>query len=211
MNKIHNNKIRYLLQGTLYPDRIESFSPYSTNGPSHVIKSHHNVGPIKLLLDKMHLKLVEPLENLFKDEVRRLASVLNIPKDLVMRHPFPGPGLAIRIVGDVSEDKLNIVRLCDNILIEELRLNNLYELISQAYVALIDIRTVGVQGDQRTYDYPVVIRYVYTSDFMTSTSYPLIHESVIAKISNKIVNEVVGVNRVWWDFTSKPPATIELE
>jgi GMP synthase (glutamine-hydrolysing) len=195
----------FLAQGTLYPDVIESVSFHG--GPSVTIKSHHNVGGLP---ERMKMKLVEPLRELFKDEVRALGMELGIPRDLVYRHPFPGPGLAIRIPGDVTLEKLNLLRRADAIYIEELRNHNLYDHIWQAFTVLLPVRTVGVMGDARTYEFVCAIRAVTSTDGMTADVFPFPHE-VLNKISVRIVNEVRGINRVVYDITSKPPATIEWE
>ncbi|KAK0547988.1 GMP synthase (glutamine-hydrolyzing) [Tilletia horrida] len=195
-------KIEFLLQGTLYPDVIESIS---FKGPSATIKTHHNVGG---LLENMKLKLIEPLRELFKDEVRALGKLLGIPAHLVGRHPFPGPGLAIRILGPVTRSQVTILQQADAIYIEEIRAAGLYDDISQAFAVLLPVRAVGVQGDKRTYDQVIALRAAQTTDFMTATWYPFPHD-ILAKISNRITNEVAGVNRVTYDLTSKPPGTIE--
>ncbi|KAJ2451320.1 GMP synthase (glutamine-hydrolyzing) [Coemansia sp. RSA 2336] len=196
--------IDWLLQGTLYPDVIESIS---FKGPSATIKSHHNVGG---LLEDMRLKLIEPLRELFKDEVRALGSLLEIPDDLVWRHPFPGPGIAIRVLGEVSPAQVQIARLADHIYIEEIKKAGLYRQISQAYAALLPVRSVGVMGDQRTYEQVIALRAVETKDFMTADWFPM-PVDVLKRISNRIINEVQGVNRVLYDVSSKPPSTIEFE
>ena len=196
--------IEWLLQGTLYPDVIESIS---FKGPSATIKTHHNVGG---LLEDMRLKLIEPLRELFKDEVRALGKVMAIPDDLLWRHPFPGPGLGIRILGAVSASQLDILRQADDIYISELRKHNLYRSIAQAYAALLPIRSVGVMGDKRTYEQVIALRAVETTDFMTAEWFD-IPTSVLRLISRRIINEVKGVNRVVYDVSSKPPSTIEWE
>ena len=195
----------FLAQGTLYPDVIESVSFHG--GPSATIKSHHNVGGLP---ERMKLKLVEPLRELFKDEVRALGLELGLPRAMVMRHPFPGPGLAIRIPGEVSKEKCDILRAADRIYIEELHKHDLYHHIWQAYAALLPVRTVGVMGDGRTYEYVCSLRAVTSSDGMTADAFEFPHR-VITGIAARIVNEVKGINRVMLDVTSKPPATIELE
>lgn len=197
-------KYEFLLQGTLYPDVIESVS---FKGPSATIKTHHNVGG---LLEKMRFKLVEPLRELFKDEVRALGEILNIDSDLVWRHPFPGPGLAIRVLGEVSPSQVAIARHADSIFIEEIRKAGLYRKISQAYAALLPVKSVGVMGDNRTYEQVIALRAVETTDFMTADWYPFPYD-VLKRISSRIINEVKGVNRVVYDVSSKPPATIEWE
>jgi GMP synthase (glutamine-hydrolysing) len=196
--------IEWLLQGTLYPDVIESIS---FKGPSATIKTHHNVGGLPAA---MHLKLIEPLRELFKDEVRELGTKLGIPEQLVWRHPFPGPGLAIRIIGEVTEEQLRIVREADKIFIHEIRAAGLYRKISQAYAASLGVKAVGVMGDKRVHGFIVALRAVVTTDFMTADAFDF-ERSFRSKVSTKIVNEVDGVTRVMWDDTSKPPGTIELE
>ncbi|KAK4684294.1 GMP synthase (glutamine-hydrolyzing), partial [Tremellales sp. Uapishka_1] len=193
-------KIEWLLQGTLYPDVIESIS---FKGPSATIKTHHNVGG---LLENMKLKLIEPLRELFKDEVRALGRLLDIPAHLVGRHPFPGPGLAIRILGEVTREQIAILQHADDIYIEEIRAAGLYDNIAQAFVALLPVKAVGVAGDVRTYDQVVALRAVSTEDFMTADWFDF-PPSVMRKISSRITNEVKGVNRVVYDVTSKPPGT----
>jgi GMP synthase (glutamine-hydrolysing) len=196
---------QFLAQGTLYPDVIESLS--FTGGPSVTIKSHHNVGGLP---ERMHLKLVEPLRELFKDEVRALGRELGLPEAFVGRHPFPGPGLAIRCPGAVTRDKLDILRLADDVFIEEIRRAGLYDDIWQAFAVLLPVRTVGVMGDFRTYDYVVGLRAVTSTDGMTADFYPF-DMNFIGTVATRIVNEVKGVNRVVYDVTSKPPGTIEWE
>ena len=195
----------FLAQGTLYPDVIESVS--ALGGPSAVIKSHHNVGGLP---ERMHLKLVEPLRELFKDEVRVLGRELGLPESFVGRHPFPGPGLAIRIPGAVSEEKLSILRNADLIYLDEIRQAGLYDRIWQAFAVLLPVKTVGVMGDDRTYEYVCALRAVTSSDGMTADSYPFEH-GFLARVATRIVNEVKGINRVVYDVTSKPPGTIEWE
>ena len=202
------NKIggaEFLAQGTLYPDVIESVS--FTGGPSVTIKSHHNVGGLP---SHMNMKLVEPLRELFKDEVRALGRELNLPEAFVGRHPFPGPGLAIRCPGAVTRDKLDILRLADDVFIEEIRRAGLYDDIWQAFAVLLPVRTVGVMGDFRTYDYVVGLRAVTSTDGMTADFYPF-DMNFLGTVATRIVNEVKGVNRVVYDVTSKPPGTIEWE
>ena len=196
---------RFLVQGTLYPDVIESFSP--TGGASVTIKTHHNVGGLK---PGMQFELIEPLRELFKDEVRNVGRELGLPEEMVGRHPFPGPGLAIRVLGPVSEPALHVLRLADAIYLEEIRKANLYDEIWQAFAVLLPVRTVGVMGDERTYDNVVALRAVTSTDGMTADWYPFPHD-VMATISNRIIREVDGVNRVVYDVSSKPPATIEWE
>jgi len=194
-----------LLQGTLYPDVIESTS---FRGPSSVIKTHHNVGGLP---ERMKMEVIEPLRLLFKDEVRALGRELGLPHDSVMRHPFPGPGLGIRIIGEVTEESAECLRAADDIYIEELRRTGHYEKIGQAFAVLLPtVKSVGVMGDHRTYENVVVLRAVTTSDFMTADWYDMPHD-VLGRISNRIINEVKGINRVCYDVSSKPPATIEWE
>ena len=195
----------FLAQGTLYPDVIESISP--SGGPSATIKSHHNVGGLP---DRMNMELVEPLRELFKDEVRDLGRTLGLPESLVGRHPFPGPGLAIRCPGEISADKLAILRQADAIYLDEIRKAGLYDAIWQAFAAILPVRTVGVMGDQRTYDYICALRAVTSTDGMTADYYPFDHE-FLGRTATRIINEVRGINRVVYDVTSKPPGTIELE
>ncbi|NKD76680.1 glutamine-hydrolyzing GMP synthase [Haematospirillum sp. H1815] len=196
----------FLAQGTLYPDVIESVS--FTGGPSVTIKSHHNVGGLP---ERMNMKLVEPLRELFKDEVRALGRELGLPEEMVGRHPFPGPGLAIRIPGqDITREKLDILRKADAIYLEEIRNAGLYDAIWQAFAVLLPVRTVGVMGDGRTYDYALAVRAVTSTDGMTADYYHFDHE-FLSRLSNRIINEVKGVNRVVYDITSKPPGTIEWE
>jgi GMP synthase (glutamine-hydrolysing) len=196
---------RFLAQGTLYPDVIESVS--FTGGPSVTIKSHHNVGGLP---ERMNLLLVEPLRELFKDEVRVLGRELGLPRALVQRHPFPGPGLAIRMPGEVTRDKLELLRRADAIYLEEIRLAGLYDAIWQAFAVLLPVRTVGVMGDGRTYDYACALRAVTSTDGMTADSFAFSHE-FLARTATRIINEVKGINRVVYDVTSKPPGTIEWE
>jgi GMP synthase (glutamine-hydrolysing) len=197
--------VRFLSQGTLYPDIIESRSTFG--GPSAVIKSHHNVGGLP---KKMHLHLVEPLKHLFKDEVRLLGKELGLPDELVWRQPFPGPGLAIRIIGEVTEKRLAILRKADFILMEEIRAANLYRKLWQSFAVLLPLKSVGIMGDQRTYEHILAIRAVTSDDAMTADWAKLPHE-ILGRISNRIINEVRGVNRVVYDISSKPPSTIEWE
>ena len=196
---------RYLAQGTLYPDVIESGQ--SLAGEASNIKLHHNVGGLPAGLG---LELIEPLRDLFKDEVRRMGELLGLPESIVWRHPFPGPGLAVRCIGEVTTDRLDILRQADNILIEEITANGLYRKTAQTFALLLPVRSVGVMGDGRTYENVVVIRSVDTADFMTA-DWSRIPYDVLATISNRIINEVRGVNRVVYDISSKPPATIEWE
>ncbi len=195
----------FLAQGTLYPDVIESVS--FSGGPSVTIKSHHNVGGLP---EKMGLKLVEPLRELFKDEVRALGRELGLPDTFIGRHPFPGPGLAIRCPGEITREKLEILRRADAIYLDQIRLHGLYDDIWQAFAAILPMRTVGVMGDGRTYDYALALRAVTSVDGMTADYYPFTHE-FLGETSTRIINEVRGINRVFYDCTSKPPGTIELE
>jgi len=195
----------YLAQGTLYPDVIESVS--FTGGPSVTIKSHHNVGGLP---ERMKMKLVEPLRELFKDEVRVLGRELNLPEEFVARHPFPGPGLAIRIPGEITLDRLEILRSADLIYLDEIKKAGLYDDIWQAFAVLLPVQTVGVMGDSRTYEYVCALRAVTSTDGMTADYFPFEHQ-LIGRIANRIVNEVSGINRVVYDITSKPPGTIEWE
>ncbi|MHA7867184.1 MAG: glutamine-hydrolyzing GMP synthase [Salipiger thiooxidans] len=195
----------FLAQGTLYPDVIESVS--FSGGPSVTIKSHHNVGGLP---EKMGLKLVEPLRELFKDEVRALGHELGLPASFIGRHPFPGPGLAIRCPGEITRDKLEILRKADAVYIDQIRKHGLYDEIWQAFAAILPMRTVGVMGDGRTYDYALALRAVTSVDGMTADYYPFSHE-FLGETSTRIINEVKGINRVFYDCTSKPPGTIELE
>ncbi|HJU19045.1 MAG TPA: glutamine-hydrolyzing GMP synthase [Stellaceae bacterium] len=197
--------IEFLAQGTLYPDVIESVSPFG--GPSVTIKSHHNVGGLP---ERMKLKLVEPLRELFKDEVRALGRELGLPERLIERHPFPGPGLAIRIPGAVTPDKLAILRRADTIFLEEIRNAGLYGAIWQAFAVLLPVRTVGVMGDSRSYDFACALRAVTSTDGMTADYFPFPHE-FLSRTATRIINEVRGINRVVYDITSKPPGTIEWE
>ncbi len=196
--------VKYLAQGTLYPDVIESVS---FKGPSATIKTHHNVGGLPTV---MPLKLLEPLRELFKDEVREVGKELGLPDSLVWRHPFPGPGLAIRILGEVTAEKLDILREADAIVQEEMLASEFYRQVWQAFAVLLPIRTVGVMGDERTYEYVVALRIVDSIDAMTADWSRLPHE-FLAGIANRIINEVKRVNRVVLDISSKPPSTIEWE
>lgn len=195
---------KFLAQGTIYPDVIES---QSVKGPSAVIKSHHNVGGLP---EEMKLQLLEPLRELFKDEVRKVGEELGIPHHLVYRHPFPGPGLGIRVLGEVDAEKVKILQEADDIFIQELYANKLYDKVSQAFVVLLPVKSVGVMGDERTYEYTAVVRSANTIDFMTATFSKLPWE-FLENVSNRIINEVRGINRVAYDISSKPPATIEWE
>jgi GMP synthase (glutamine-hydrolysing) len=197
--------IQFLAQGTLYPDVIESGHGYS--GAAANIKLHHNVGGLP---EELGFDLIEPLRDLFKDEVRKLGEVLGLPDGLIWRHPFPGPGLAVRCLGEVTEDKLVVLRDCDEILLEEIVAANLYRSTDQVFAVLLPVQSVGVMGDGRTYESVVAIRAVETQDFMTA-DWAKIPFEVLGSISNRIINEVRGVNRVVYDISSKPPATIEWE
>ncbi len=201
----HTSEIQFLAQGTLYPDVIESGQGYS--GAAANIKLHHNVGGLP---EELGFDLVEPLRNLFKDEVRKLGAVLGLPEQMVWRHPFPGPGLAVRVLGEVTEEQLELVRDADEILLEEIVANNLYQKTAQVFAVLLPVKAVGVMGDGRTHEQVVAIRAVESQDFMTA-DWARIPFDVLAKISNRIINEVRGVNRVVYDISSKPPATIEWE
>ncbi|UUV20915.1 glutamine-hydrolyzing GMP synthase [Paenimyroides aestuarii] len=194
----------FLAQGTIYPDVIES---QSVKGPSATIKSHHNVGGLP---EHMKLQLLEPLRELFKDEVRKVGVELGIPRELVYRHPFPGPGLGIRVLGEVDAEKVRILQEADQIFIDELYNHDLYDQVSQAFVVLLPVKSVGVMGDERTYEYTAVVRSANTIDFMTATWSKLPYE-FLELVSNRIINEVKGINRVAYDISSKPPATIEWE
>ena len=202
-NKIEGAE--FLAQGTLYPDVIESVS--FSGGPSVTIKSHHNVGGLP---EKMGLKLVEPLRELFKDEVRALGRELGLPEKFIGRHPFPGPGLAIRCPGEITREKLDILRKADAVYIDQIRKHGLYDEIWQAFVAILPVKTVGVMGDGRTYDYACALRAVTSVDGMTADYYPFSHE-FLGETATRIINEVKGINRVTYDITSKPPGTIEWE
>ncbi len=197
-------QVEWLVQGTLYPDIIES---RSVRGPSQVIKSHHNVGGLP---ETMKLKLIEPLKELFKDEVRKIGRDLGMPEDILQRQPFPGPGLAVRILGEVTPERLAILRECDDVVVHEIKQAGLYTRIWQSFAVLLPVKSVGVMGDQRTYAYTCAIRAVHSEDGMTADWVPLPYE-VLKAISSRIVNEVKGVNRVVYDVTSKPPGTIEWE
>jgi GMP synthase (glutamine-hydrolysing) len=198
-------EVEFLAQGTLYPDVIESRS--AAGGPSVTIKSHHNVGGLP---ERMKLKLVEPLRELFKDEVRELGRELGLPEGIVERHPFPGPGLAIRIPGEVTRDKLEILRKADHVFLEEIRNAGLYGAIWQAFAVLLPVRSVGVMGDARSYDFACALRAVTSTDGMTADTFAFSHE-FLGRTATRIINEVRGINRVVYDVTSKPPGTIEWE
>jgi len=198
-------KAKWLAQGTIYPDVIESASAKTKK--AHTIKSHHNVGGLP---DTLHLQLLEPLRELFKDEVRELGIALGLPHDMVYRHPFPGPGLGVRILGEVKREYADLLRQADAIFIDELRTAGWYEKTSQAFAVFLPVKSVGVMGDGRTYDYVVALRAVVTSDFMTAHWAELPY-TLLGKVSNRIINEVRGLNRVVYDVSGKPPATIEWE
>jgi len=192
------------VQGTLYPAVIDSVS---FKGPSAVLENHHNVGGLP---ERMHLKLIEPLRELFKDEVRKVGRELGLPENIIGRHPFPGPGLAVRILGEITENKLSIIRQADKIFIEELLSANWYHKVWQAFAVLLPINTVGVMGDERTYENVIALRAVTSQDAMTA-DWAKLPDTLLNKIANRIINEVNGVNRVVYDISSKPPGTIELE
>ncbi len=196
--------VAFLGQGTIYPDVIESVS---FKGPSVTIKSHHNVGGLP---ERMNLELVEPLRELFKDEVRRVGRVLGLPEDLIGRHPFPGPGLAVRVLGEVTRERCDLIRAADKIYIDEIRAADWYDGIAQAFCVLLPVKSVGVMGDERTHESVLALRAVNTTDFMTADWTRLPYD-LLARISNRIINEVRGINRVAYDISSKPPATIEWE
>jgi GMP synthase (glutamine-hydrolysing) len=201
--KVRNAK--WLAQGTIYPDVIESAGAKTKK--AQTIKSHHNVGGLP---ETLHLQLLEPLRELFKDEVRELGLALGLPREMVFRHPFPGPGLGVRILGAIERPAVELLQRADAIFIEELRSSGWYDKTAQAFAVFLPVRSVGVMGDGRTYENVVALRAVQTTDFMTAEWAPLPHE-LLAKISNRIINEVRGINRVTYDISSKPPATIEWE
>ncbi|MES1181340.1 MAG: glutamine-hydrolyzing GMP synthase, partial [Flavobacterium sp.] len=205
---IHQNEsgkgIGFLGQGTIYPDVIESMS---VHGPSQTIKSHHNVGGLP---EHLHLELVEPLRSLFKDEVRKVGRELGIPSEMIDRHPFPGPGLAIRILGEITEDKVQLLQEADHLYVKALKEQDLYATVWQAGAILLPVKSVGVMGDERTYEYTIALRAVTSVDGMTADWAHLPYE-FLANISNEIINNVKGINRVVYDISSKPPATIEWE
>jgi GMP synthase (glutamine-hydrolysing) len=204
-SKIRNQKFRFLAQGTLYPDVIESVS--IAGNPAAVIKSHHNVGGLP---EKMHFELVEPVRQLFKDEVRQVGLQLGLPKEIVYRQPFPGPGLAVRILSEVTPERLSILREADTIVQSEMKASDWYYRVWQSFAVLLPVRSVGVMGDQRTYENTIVLRIVESQDGMTADWVRLPYE-LLARISSRISNEVNGVNRVCFDISSKPPSTIEWE
>ena len=196
---------KWLAQGTIYPDVIESAG--ASTGKAHLIKSHHNVGGLP---DDMELSLVEPLRELFKDEVRRLGDELGLPYEMIHRHPFPGPGLGVRILGEVKKEYADLLRRADHIFIEELRKHDLYDQVSQAFTVFLPVKSVGVMGDGRKYQYVVALRAVETIDFMTARWAHLPYE-FLDLVSRRIINEIDGISRVAYDISSKPPATIEWE
>ena len=198
-------EIKFLAQGTLYPDVIESRSPLG--GPSATIKTHHNVGGLP---ENMNLHLVEPLKDLFKDEVKLVGKELGLPEEIINRHPFPGPGLAVRIIGEITKKKLDLLREADWILMDVIKYSGLYRKLWQSFCVLLPVRTVGVMGDERTYEYTIAVRAVTSEDAMTAHWAKLPYK-VLERISSRIINEVKGVNRVVYDISSKPPSTIEWE
>ena len=197
--------VKWLAQGTIYPDVIESAA--AGTGKSHVIKSHHNVGGLP---ERMNLELIEPVRELFKDEVRKLGIELGLPGEMIYRHPFPGPGLGVRILGEVKKEYAELLRKADAVFIEELRTSGYYDKVSQAFAVFLPVRSVGVMGDARRYDYVVSLRAVETVDFMTARWAHLPYE-LLERVSNRIINEIDGISRVAYDISSKPPATIEWE
>jgi GMP synthase (glutamine-hydrolysing) len=197
--------VRWLAQGTIYPDVIESAA--AATGKAHLIKSHHNVGGLP---ERMKLKLIEPLRDLFKDEVRKIGTELGLPRELIGRHPFPGPGLGVRILGPVKKEYADLLRRADDIFIAELRKHGLYDQVSQAFAVFLPVKSVGVMGDGRRYDYVVALRAVETVDFMTARWARLPYE-FLDEVSRRIINEVPGISRVTYDISGKPPATIEWE
>ena len=199
------SNVKFLAQGTLYPDVIESQSAW--RGPSATIKTHHNVGGLP---KKMRLALIEPLRDLFKDEVRRLGRLLHLPDEILYRHPFPGPGLAVRILGEVTKERLRMVQEADTRVVEEIVRADLYRALWQAFAVLLPVKTVGVMGDERTYEHVIAVRAVTSQDAMTA-DWARLPPELLERISNRIINEVRGVNRVVYDISSKPPATIEWE
>ncbi|WP_185858094.1 glutamine-hydrolyzing GMP synthase [Blattabacterium cuenoti] len=203
--KIKN--VEFLAQGTIYSDVIES-SVFSKNLINSSIKSHHNVGGLPKSL--MKLKLIEPLKELFKDEVRKIGEKLGLPKEILYRHPFPGPGLSIRIIGEINEKKIFLLKEAEDILLQELKKHNIYKCVNQAFIILLPVRSVGIKGDKRTYEYAAILRVINTEDFMTATFSHLSYD-FLEKVSIRITNEVDGINRIAYDITSKPPSTIEWE
>ena len=198
-------KVEYLAQGTIYPDVVESSGV--KGGKAHVIKSHHNVGGLP---EYLKLPLVEPLNSLFKDEVRKIGLALGLPKALIGRHPFPGPGLAVRMLGEITKEKLEVLREADQIFIDELINANLYNKVSQAFAVFLPVKSVGVVGDARRYEYVIALRAAETIDFMTAKASKISH-NLLNKVSDRIINEIPKVSRVVYDISSKPPATIEWE
>jgi GMP synthase (glutamine-hydrolysing) len=205
LRKTHPGSYRFLAQGTLYPDVIESVS--ISGNPASLIKSHHNVGGLP---ERMHFQLVEPLRQLFKDEVRKVGAELGLSKEIVGRQPFPGPGLAVRVLGEITADKLRMVREADAIVLEEMKSSGWYYRVWQSFAVLLPVRSVGVMGDERTYENTVALRVVESRDGMTA-DWVRLPNTVLSRISGRIINEVKGVNRVCYDISSKPPATIEWE
>ena len=197
--------VSFLAQGTIYPDVIESAG--HKNGKAHVIKSHHNVGGLP---DDMKLELIEPLRELFKDEVRKIGLELGLSQEMVFRHPFPGPGLGVRILGEVTREYADLLRQADAIYLEELRAADLYDKVNQAFAVFLPVRSVGVVGDARRYEYVIALRAVETLDFMTARWAHLPYE-FLERVSSRIINEIAGISRVTYDVSSKPPATIEWE
>jgi GMP synthase (glutamine-hydrolysing) len=197
--------VRWLAQGTIYPDVIESAA--TKFGKAHVIKSHHNVGGLP---ERMHLKLVEPLRELFKDEVRNIGLHLGLPREMVFRHPFPGPGLGVRVLGEVTKERADVLREADAIFLDELRRADWYDKVSQAFAVYLPVKSVGVVGDARRYAEVIALRAVETTDFMTARAARLPYE-LVERVANRIINEIEGVSRVVYDVSSKPPATIEWE